>query len=286
MVFQFRSSAQRLKRAPWLMSTALHAVLLAIVLVVSLRSRPRATFFALSPPVAHRLPRLPPSRGTPRGHGPSGGLGVPAPSAPAPAAALPGPTAVIGKAESKVRTTRPPIGPLLVVPGMSSDTRIFPGPRNSLPREVADALYSPHDTLPRDTVVTHRLRAMVDSLNHLVELAEREHKAPSWTTDIGGKTFGMDSANIYIAGIKIPTPVLALLGSNLPQGNFDESMHERQIADMRRDILQAAQRAQTMDEFRRYVREERERKQAERDAVRRQRGDTVHAGRDTVHAVP
>jgi hypothetical protein len=49
---------------------------------------------------------------------------------------------------------------------------------------------------------------------------------------------------------------------------------------MRADILRAADRAQTLQQFRRYVRELRERKQAERDAEERRRAQ------DTVKAVP
>ncbi len=73
---------------------------------------------------------------------------------------------------------------------------------------------------------------------------------------------------------------LALLGNLLPQGNFDEDMRARQLNDMRADLLRAADRAQTLQQFRRYVRELRERKQAERDAEERRRAQ------DTVKAVP
>jgi len=55
-------------------------------------------------------------------------------------------------------------------------------------------------------------------------------------------------------------------------------MRARQLNDMRADILRAADRAQTLQQFRRYVRELRERRQAERDAEeRRQAQDTVKA---------
>jgi len=57
-------------------------------------------------------------------------------------------------------------------------------------------------------------------------------------------------------------------------------MRNRQLADMRADILRAADRAQTLQQFRRYVRELRERKQAERDAEERRRAQ------DTVKATP
>ena len=47
---------------------------------------------------------------------------------------------------------------------------------------------------------------------------------------------------------------LALLGNLLPQGNFDESMRARQLQDMRDDLLHAAARAESFQQFRRYVR--------------------------------
>jgi hypothetical protein len=73
---------------------------------------------------------------------------------------------------------------------------------------------------------------------------------------------------------------LALLGNLFPQGNFDESMRARQLQYMREDLLQAAARAQSFQQFRRYVRELRERKQAERDAEERRRAQ------DTTRVVP
>jgi hypothetical protein len=83
-----------------------------------------------------------------------------------------------------------------------------------------------------------------------------------------------------VAGIKIPTMALALLGNLLPQGNFDEGVRARQLQDMRTDLLRAADRAQSFQDFRRYVRELRERKQAERDAERRRRAQ------DTTTVIP
>jgi len=149
-----------------------------------------------------------------------------------------------------------------------------------VPAAVADALYG--DTTARLSVAVTRLRAMVDSLNQVLDVIQREKQRPSWT--IGGTPdkpeWGIDSAYIHVAGIKIPTMALALLGNLLPQGNFDESMRARQLQDMRDDLLHAAARAESFQQFRRYVRELRERKQAERDAEQRRRAQ------DTVKAVP
>jgi hypothetical protein len=159
------------------------------------------------------------------------------------------------------------------------DGRLWVSPRPGLPAAVADALYG--DTTTRRTAAIDRLKAMVDTLNQMMDQEQREHRRPSWT--LGGTPdkpqWGIDSAYIHIAGIKIPTTVLAGLGYLFKGGgNFDEEMRARQLNDMRADILRAADRAQTLQQFRRYVRELRERKQAERDAEdRRQAQDTVKA---------
>jgi hypothetical protein len=160
------------------------------------------------------------------------------------------------------------------------DGRLWVSPRPGLPAAVADAIYG--DTTQRRTAAIERLKVMVDSLNQVLDQMQRDHQRPKWT--IGGTPdkpqWGIDSAYIHVAGIKIPTMALALLGNLLPQGNFDEDMRARQLNDMRADILRAADRAQTLQQFRRYVRELRERKQAERDAEDRRRAQ------DTVKAVP
>jgi hypothetical protein len=161
------------------------------------------------------------------------------------------------------------------------DGLLWVSPRPGLPAAVADALYG--DTAARHTAAIERLKAMVDTLNQVIDQEQREHRRPSWT--LGGTPerpeWGIDSAYIHIAGIKIPTAVLAGLGYLFRGGgNFDEDLRNRQLADMRADILQAANRAQSLAQFRRYVRELRDRKQAERDADERRRAQ------DTVKAVP
>src|SRR5438128_2226320 len=150
----------------------------------------------------------------------------------------------------------------------------------ALPEVVADALYGEPDL--RDSVAVGRLRAMVDTLNRQLDSLQIARKPPSWTANVAGEKFGIDGSNIYIGPIRIPTAALALLGNLLPQGNYDESRRARQLADMRTDLLQAARRAETMDQFKKYVKELRARKQAEREFERRARGDTTRARADTL----
>jgi hypothetical protein len=196
--------------------------------------------------------------------------------------------APIGTVDSTLAVNSSAVGRHIVTGPRLSNPLVWVSPRPALPVEVADALYRPRDPLdplPRDTIVVRRLRAMVDSMNRIIDAEQTERRRPSWTTEVAGKKFGMDSTGIYIAGVKIPTAVLMALGNMLPQGNFDQAMRARQLADLRADMLQAARRTQTLQEFRGYVRELRTRKQAEHDAARRQRGDTVGTP-DTVRILP
>jgi len=280
-LFQFRKAPLPQARVSWIASAALHVAALLLIFTVSWRVVPRMTFINLTPPRPVGMPALPPLGGTEQGRGPSGGLGHPVPVTATPTAQpVPAP---VGKPDSTLAVGPGAAASSVLAPRLA-DPRVWPAPRPALPGEIAEVLYnrSP-DSLRRDTVVVRRLRAMVDTLNQLIDVEQREHRLPSWTTDVTGKKFGLDSSGIYVAGVKIPTPVLALLGNVLPQGNFDEALRARQISDMREDILQAARRTETLREFRQYVREIRERKQAERDAERRARGDTTA---DTVRAVP
>ena len=92
---------------------------------------------------------------------------------------------------------------------------------------------------------------------------------PSWTTNIAGKKFGLDSKNIYIAGLKIPAAVLALLP--IPAGNIDQNRAYNHLMDIRADLLYAAQRAETMEEFKTVIKEIRQRKEKEREFQKNQR---------------
>lgn len=165
------------------------------------------------------------------------------------------------------------------------DGRLWVSPRPGLPAPVADALYG--DTTGRNAAAMGRLKAMVDTLNQVIDQMQRENRRPSWV--VGGTpdrpAWGIDSAYIHVAGVKIPTAALALLNllpkwDTFTQGNFDETLRARQLQYMREDLMQAAARAQSFQQFRRYVRELRDRKQAERDAEQRRRAQ------DTVTAVP
>jgi hypothetical protein len=190
----------------------------------------------------------------------------------------PPPPAAPPTAGSDTGSAMPAYDPNAVLAPRVGDGRLWVSPRPALPASVADALYG--DTTARNPAAIARLRTMVDSLNQVLDQVQRERQRPTWTVG-GGEggipKFGIDSQYIHVAGIKIPTMALALLGNLLPQGNYDEGLRARQLQDMREDLLQAADRAQSFQDFKRYVRELRERKQAERDAERRRRGQDTTA---------
>jgi hypothetical protein len=234
------------------------------------------------PPETPRPPELPPYGGTRRGKGPSGGLGRPLPQAAVPDTTPPIP-APVGKPDTTLAVSPVAVGPHIVSPPEVGDGRLWVLPRPALPAQVADALYAP--TEQRDTAVVRRLRAMVDSLNVIVSQEQRARQRPTWTTEVAGQMFGIDSQYIHVAGIKIPTAALALLPISLPQGNYGEQQRARQLDEMRQDLMQAARRTETLQLFKQYVRELRARKQAERDAARA-RGDTTQAKADTVKITP
>ena len=261
----------------WLITAAIHVLAVVVFFTVNLAAPWRKAEYVVLPPrdVGDTLVFVPGTREA-RAKGPT--IQTTRPQIPPPE---PPPPPTVAPSPRDTGVTLPAYDPNAsrVAPAPQvGDGRLWVSPRPGLPAAVADAIYG--DTAQQRTAAIDRLKVMVDSLNQVLDQIQRDHQRPRWT--IGGTPerpeWGIDSAYIHVAGIKIPTMALALLGNLLPQGNFDETMRARQLQYMRDDIMQAAARAQTLQQFRRYVRELRERKQAERDAEeRRQAQDTVKA---------
>jgi hypothetical protein len=150
-------------------------------------------------------------------------------------------------------------------PGLAQG-RLWVRPLPLPPRDLAQRLSKSRAEL-LDSAVTTIVQAYLDSIAS--DPASRNQGLPSWTTEIAGKKFGLDSKNIYIAGLKIPAAVLALLP--IPAGNIDQNRAYNHLMDLRGDLLYAAQRAQNMEEFKTMIREMRERKEREREFQRNQR---------------
>src|SRR5690349_427546 len=151
-------------------------------------------------PFAHKTPQdvitfiplerpMPAYAGQLRRMAPQGGYGAtrPLPPAPvqAPAPKLETPVAPVAVAETTAGPAREARG--LPVPQLGSGV-LWVAPRPALPGDVADVMYN--DTLVRDRPVVARLKAMVDSLNVILDVQRAQTRKPSWTTEVAGKEFG------------------------------------------------------------------------------------------------
>lgn len=150
-------------------------------------------------------------------------------------------------------------------PGLA-EGRLWVRPLPLPPQELAQRLSQSRAVL-LDSVVSAIVQAYLDSIAS--EPASKNVGLPSWTTEVAGKKFGIDSKNIYIAGLKIPAAVLALLP--ISGGNIDQNRAYNHLMGLRADLLYAAQRAQTLEEFKQAIREIRLRKEREREFERNQR---------------
>lgn len=150
-----------------------------------------------------------------------------------------------------------------IAPGLARG-RLWVAPLPLPPQELAQRLQRSHVALV-DSAVTATIQAFLDSI--AADPASKATALPSWTTTIAGRKFGLDSRNIYIAGLKIPAAVLALL--HLPSGN--ESKAFDRSGWLYDDLRIAAQRSANMADFKREISEIRERKEREREFDRNQR---------------
>jgi hypothetical protein len=152
-------------------------------------------------------------------------------------------------------------------PGLA-EGRLWVRPLPLPPRDLAQRLSQSRAELV-DSAVSAIVQAYLDSMAN--DPASKSEGPPSWTTEIAGKKFGLDSKNIYIAGLKIPTVVLRFLSIPLQGGNIDQNHAYTHLMDLRADLLYAAQRAQTLEEFKQVIREIRLRKEREREFEKNQR---------------
>jgi hypothetical protein len=155
-----------------------------------------------------------------------------------------------------------------------ADGRLWVRPLPLPPKELAQRLSKSHVKLV-DSAVTAIVQGYLDSIAN--DPASRAQGLPSWTKEIAGKKYGIDSKSIYIAGLKIPAAVLALLP--IPAGNIDQNRAYSHLMDLRADLQYAAQRAANLEEFKVMIREMRLRKEREREFERNQR--TAPAPADT-----
>jgi hypothetical protein len=126
---------------------------------------------------------------------------------------------------------------------------------------------APLATAPRtlehdlDSLLATAAKTKADSL---AIIAQQRRQGTDWTFEKGGKKYGIDGRNIYVADIKIPAALLALLPIN-QQANPQALERSRAIAAMNADIAYQAQRAMNEEEFQAAVKRIRERKERERN---------------------
>ncbi|HEY9382579.1 MAG TPA: hypothetical protein VIP80_03600 [Gemmatimonadales bacterium] len=166
------------------------------------------------------------------------------PAQPAPAPVQPAP------AESV--TTRDTTGRRMyrIAPALG-EGKLWVRPLPAPPRELAEAITRTHMQLV-DSAVSAIVQEYIDSV--LSAPSAPGAAPPSWTTKIFGKTFGIDSKYIYLGGLKIPSAVLALLPIKGGGASMEYSQATR-LAAIREDLAFAAQRSQTMEDFKRAIRE-------------------------------
>src|SRR3990172_1965264 len=208
-------------------SVGLHALLLLVKINPHLvLTRRPPSMIVLLPPGAEGRPQAVELRfEVPGGASPPP---PPPPAEPARAPGAPGP-----------RNYR--IGPAL------GEGKLWVRPLPAPPQEIAEALVRTHVQLV-DSAVSAIVQTYIDSV--LNAPAAPGAALPSWTTQILGKTFGIDSKFIYLAGLKIPSAVLALLPIKSGGMTMEYSQASR-LAAIREDLAYAAQRAATLDDFKR-----------------------------------
>jgi hypothetical protein len=151
-------------------------------------------------------------------------------------------------------------------PGLA-EGRLWVRPLPLPPKELAERLSPEKHVELVDSAVNAIVQAYLDSI--AADPSARSTGLPSWTTTVAGKQFGLDSSHIYVAGLKIPAAVLALLP--IPGGNLDQNRAYNHLMELRSDLYYAAQQSQNLQEFKAMIRDMRLRKEREEEFKRNQR---------------
>lgn len=109
-----------------------------------------------------------------------------------------------------------------------------------------------------------------DYLDRLAAEEPAPMTPPSWTTQLGGKTVGVDSKWIYLGPIRVPTFLLALIPLNV-QANPTQADMNRRLNAMREDLYIAARRSANYADFKAAVGRLRDETQRRRDFDKAQR---------------
>lgn len=91
-----------------------------------------------------------------------------------------------------------------------------------------------------------------------------------WTVEKNGRKYGIDQSAIRLGKFSIPTALLALLPLNA-QGNPLAYQRDKELASLRAEIEYQSRRGMNEEEFRKAVKELRERKERERQQREKER---------------
>jgi hypothetical protein len=271
---------RRRGRLPWIAITISAAVHLALFLFGSIEgSLPRLPrrppqLVVLAPPAEGPREVPMPYRDGRRAEGQAGRGAAPTPAPPrrepeTPVVVQRPIEPVVEQVDSGVTPAAPRRRPVLIGrigPGLAQG-RLWVRPLPLPPRELAERLSKQRHVELVDSAVNAIVQAYLDSI--AADPSSRNVGLPSWTTNVAGKKFGLDSSNIYIAGLKIPAAVLALLP--ISGGNIDQNRAYSHLMEMRADLQHAAQRSQNLEEFKEMIRDMRLRKEREEEFKRNQR---------------
>ena len=266
----------------WVLASVLaHAAVMAGLLLMSGRVTrdPAVTYIVLDrapvgPVVYYDMPYVAGGGGGEGAAVGTGTGGAPAP-APPPGTAAPGE----GPGFAIVADTTPSAPP---APGAGGgggrrrlgpalgDGRVWVRPWDAIAAAIAgvgdDSADARTNVARIDSAITARIMAFLDTLP---PDSMATATAQPWVTEIGGQKWGIDEGWIYLGNLKLPSAILALLP--LPQGNYEQAQKAAEMQRIRLDILQAARRAESAAQFRKYVEETRRRRDAEREARKNQR---------------
>jgi hypothetical protein len=96
--------------------------------------------------------------------------------------------------------------------------------------------------------------------------AEGNRPDLDWTVARNGKKYGIDPQYVYFGKFKVPTMLLALLPINL-QANPSAYERRKALESMQREIEFQSYRSASQEDFTRWIKELRERKEKERAAA-------------------
>lgn len=133
-----------------------------------------------------------------------------------------------------------------------------------------------------DSVIADNLGPVRDSILAAQALAAGQRKPGDWTVKGPGGTWGVDQRSIHLGKIAVPNALLALLSSSFQKnlrGNPTAFANERRLAEVRRDLMDHAQREIAEDDFRGAVKAIRARKDRERnERIAEQRRRSAEGG--------